>query len=78
MEISTFIWIGAGILLVALLFALTKWWIIIYNKFIYWRTRTDRKVADIDVVMQQRIDMLPALAQVVKKYDIHEIGRAHV
>ena len=72
MEISTFIWVGVGILLVALLFALTKGWIIIYNKFIYWRTRTDRKVADIDVVMQQRIDMLPALAQVVKKYDIHE------
>jgi len=34
--------------------------------------RADRKFADIDVVMQQRIDMLPALAQVVKKYDIHE------
>lgn len=72
MEISTFIWIGAGILGAIILFALTKGWIVIYNKFVYWRTRTDRKFADIDVVMQQRIDMLPALAQVVKKYDIHE------
>ena len=72
MGISIFIWIGAGILLAIILFALTKGWIIIYNKFIYWRTRTDRKFADIDVVMQQRIDLLPALAQVVKKYDIHE------
>ena len=62
---------------------------IVYNKFIYWRTRAERKFADIDVIMQQRIDMLIALAQVVKKYDIHEyktfkdvieakIGRAHV
>lgn len=72
MEISIFIWIGAGILLVIGLFGLTKSWIAIYNKFIYWKTRTDRKFADIDVVMQQRIDLLPTLAQVVKKYDIHE------
>jgi len=72
METSTLIWIGAGILGAIILFALTKGWIVIYNKFVYWRTRTDRKFADIDVVMQQRIDMLPALAQVVKKYDIHE------
>jgi len=72
MGISTLIWIGAGILLVVILSILVKAWITIYNKFIYWRTRTDRKFADIDVVMQQRIDMLSALAQVVKKYDIHE------
>ncbi|MBU4069407.1 MAG: LemA family protein [Nanoarchaeota archaeon] len=72
MEILTFILIGAGILVAIILFTLTKEWIVIYNKFVYWRTRTDRKFADIDVVMQQRIDMLPALAQIVKKYDIHE------
>jgi LemA protein len=72
METSTFIWIGAGILGAIILFALIKGWIVIYNKFVYWRTRANRKFADIDVVMQQRIDMLPALAQVVKKYDIHE------
>ncbi len=72
MELLTIILIGASIFLVILLFLLTKWWIVIYNKFVYWRTRVDRKFADIDVMMQQRIDMLPALAQVVKKYDVHE------
>ena len=47
-------------------------WIKIYNKFIYWRTRADRSFNDIDIIMQQRIDMLPSLAQVAKKYSIHE------
>lgn len=72
METSTMIWIGASIFVAVILFFLTNGWIVIYNKFVYWRTRADRKFADIDVVMQQRIDMLPALAQVIKKYDIHE------
>lgn len=72
MEISTIIWIGAGTLAAIGLFSLTKGWITIYNKFVYWRTRAERKFADIDVIMQRRIDMLPALAQVAKKYSIHE------
>lgn len=72
METSTIIRIGAGIFGAIILIVLIKAWITVYNKFIYWRTRAERKFADIDVVMQQRIDMLSALAQVVKKYDIHE------
>ena len=72
MEISTILWVGGIAIGAVALFFLSKGWITIYNKFVYWRTRADRKFADIDVVMQQRIDMLPALAQVVKKYDIHE------
>jgi len=72
MDISAIIWIGISVVIAVVLFLLIKGWVVIYNKFIYWRTRADRKFADIDVVMQQRIDMLPALAQVVKKYDIHE------
>ena len=72
METATIIWIVLLVFVVIILFVLTKSWVTIYNKFVYWRTRTERKFADIDVVMQQRIDMLSALAQVVKKYDIHE------
>jgi LemA protein len=72
MELSTIIWIGALILAAIILILLTKGWISIYNKFVYWRTKAERKFADIDVIMQQRIDMLPALAQVAKKYSIHE------
>ena len=72
MDISTIIWIGISAVIAVVLFLLIKGWAVIYNKFVYWRTRADRKFADIDVVMQQKIDMLPALAQAVKKYDIHE------
>lgn len=47
-------------------------WIIIYNKFQYWKNKAEKRFAGIDVIMQQRLDMLPALAQAIKKYDIHE------
>lgn len=72
METTTLIWTGAWAVIAIAVYLLTKGWIVIYNKFVYWRTRAERKFADIDVIMQQRIDLLPALAQVVKKYDIHE------
>ena len=72
MEIITIITYVGLLILAIILFSLTKGWINIYNKFQYWINRAKRKFADIDVLMQQRIDMLPALAQVVKKYDIHE------
>jgi len=66
------IWLGVGVVGAIALFLLSKGWITIYNKFVYWRTRAERKFADIDVIMQRRIDMLPALTQVAKKYSIHE------
>jgi len=69
---STIILIGAGIVGAGILYLLARWWISIYNKFIYWRNNLDEKFAGIDVIMQRRIDMLPALAQVAKKYSIHE------
>lgn len=61
-----------GILVLVTMFIIIKKWIEIYNKFIYWKTRLDRKFADIDIIMQRRADMLVALAQVAKKYSIHE------
>lgn len=72
MAISTIIWIGAGALVAVGLFSLAKGWITIYNKFIYWRNKVEGKFANIDVILQQRMDMLNALAQVAKKYSIHE------
>lgn len=56
----------------AVLIYLAYNWVVIYNKFIYWKNKLDEKFAGIDVIMQRRIDMLPALAQVAKKYSIHE------
>lgn len=72
METSTIIIIGASVVGVGALALLTKGYVTIYNKFIYWRNKVDEKFAGIDVVMQRRIDMLPSLAQVAKKYSIHE------
>lgn len=72
MEISTFIWIGTGIFVAIVLLILTKGWIKIYNKFVYWKNKVEGKFANIDIIMQQRNDMLSALAQVAKKYSIHE------
>jgi len=72
METNTLIWIGVGVVSAGALLLLTKGWITVYNKFIYWRNKLDEKFAGIDVIMQRRMDMLPALAQVAKKYSIHE------
>ncbi len=72
MEISTIVWIGAAVVGVGALYLFGKGWTTIYNKFVYWKTKSERAFADIDVIMQRRIDMLPALAQVAKKYSIHE------
>jgi LemA protein len=55
-----------------LLIVSARYWITIYNKFQYWINRAERKFADIDVVLQERLDKIQALAQIVKKYDIHE------
>ena len=54
------------------LVVIARSWIIIYNKFQYWKNKAEKRFAGIDVIMQQRLDMLPALAQAIKKYDIHE------
>lgn len=72
METNTLILIGASVIGAGALLLLTKGWITVYNKFIYWRNKLDEKFAGIDVIMQRRMDMLPALAQVAKKYSIHE------
>ena len=76
MEMSTiliYVGIAIGIAIgIIAIYRVIKYWIDIYNKFQYWITRAERKFADIDVVMQERIDKLYAIAQIVKKYDIHE------
>jgi LemA protein len=60
-----------GVILI-LSILVVRYWISSYNKFQYWINRAERKFADIDVVLQERLDKIQALAQIVKKYDIHE------
>jgi len=54
-----------GIILI-LLILIVRYWITVYNKFQYWINRAERKFADIDVILQERIDKIQALAQIVK------------
>lgn len=72
MATATIIWIVVGVIIAITLALLVRGWISVYNKFQYWITRAQRKFADVDVVMQERLDNIHALAQIAKKYDIHE------
>lgn len=60
-------------LIVALIF-LARWWIQAYNDFQKRYTQAERQFADVDVVIQQRLDNIYALAQTVNKYNTHEYG----
>jgi len=72
MATSVIIWLIVGTILAVALGFSVRVWISIYNKFQYWINRVKRKFADVDVIMQERLDNIHALAQIAKKYDIHE------
>ena len=72
MATSVIIGLIVGTILVVALGFSVRAWISIYNKFQYWINRAKRKFADVDVIMQERLDNIHALAQIAKKYDIHE------
>lgn len=72
MTAATIIWLVIGLLIVIALGVSARGWVSVYNKFQYWITRAQRKFADVDVIMQERLDNIHALAQIAKKYDIHE------
>jgi len=72
MAMATIIWLVVGFIIIIVLGISVKGWMSIYNKFQYWVTRAQRKFADVDIVMQERLDNIHALAQIAKKYDIHE------
>ncbi len=72
MTTAAIIWLIVGVIIVVVLGFSVSAWISIYNKFQYWINRAKRKFADVDVVMQERLDNIHALAQIAKKYDIHE------
>ena len=59
------------VIVIIILYVIKKW-IRTYNSFQYWYERVKEAFSDIEVVMQERIDKIHALAQIVKKYDIHE------
>ncbi len=48
--------------------------IVIYNRFVMLRNRTDEAWADIDVQLKRRYDLIPNLVSTVKGYAAHEQG----
>ncbi len=64
---TTFWFITIGILA-----ALILWLIVLYNRFITFRARTDEAWSDIDVQLKRRYDLIPNLIETVKGYAKHE------
>jgi LemA protein len=61
------VWILLGIAAVAVL-----WLILLYNRFVTLRTRVREALADIDVQLRRRYDLIPNLVETVKGYAKHE------
>ena len=72
METASIIWIVIGAVATILLIYGIRKWVWFYNAFVFYFNEAEKRFANIDVLMQQRIDMISGLAQSIKKYDIHE------
>ncbi|MCB9806275.1 LemA family protein [Candidatus Nomurabacteria bacterium] len=59
-------------ILIIIIAVLVLWFIIIYNKFIRLRTRSEEAWSDIDVQLKRRYDLIPNLVETVKGYAQHE------
>ena len=59
------------VILVFLIYIVLKW-IKIYNKFQELKTEVENQYANLKIIIQQRIVMMPELAKVAKKYSEHE------
>ena len=57
-----------------LLLLVVAWYVVTYNRLIRMKNECDRAWANIDVLLQQRYDMLPNLVNTVKGYAEHEKG----
>ena len=59
----------AGIVLLVLVLL---WYVMTYNRLIKMRVEVDRSWSNIDVLLQQRYEMIPNLVEMVKGYAAHE------
>ena len=60
------------IVLIAILAVLILWFIVSYNHFVRLVNRAKEALADIDVQMKRRYDLIPNLVNTVKGYATHE------
>ena len=59
----------AGIVLIVLVLL---WYVMTYNRLVKMRVEVDRSWSNIDVLLQQRYEMIPNLVEMVKGYAAHE------
>lgn len=64
-------WVLVILFLFAVVFLIYKW-ITIYNDFMFLFNKASQKLNDVNVVFQQRLDNINALASLVQKYSLHE------
>ena len=62
----------AGIIIIAVVLVVVLWVISIYNGLVKMRNNRENAVADIDVQLKQRHDLIPQLVASVKGYAAHE------
>ena len=60
-----YVWIAIGL-------ALIVWLVIIYNKLVSYKTQYENGFAQIDVQLKRRLDLIPNLIEVARKYMQHE------
>jgi LemA protein len=63
-----------GYIILAILFLLIVYIIILYNNIITKRNETSNAFGSIDAMLKKRYDLIPNLVETVKQYMIHEAG----
>ncbi len=61
-------------IIIAIVAILIIWVVSAYNRFITFKNRADEALADIDVQLKRRYDLVPNLVNTVKGYAAHESG----
>jgi len=61
-------------IIIALIVIILIWAIADYNRFITFKNRAEEALADIDVQLKRRYDLIPNLVNTVKGYAAHESG----
>ena len=61
-------------IVLGIIIALVLYFIVKYNGFVTLKTRTSEALADIDVQLKRRYDLIPNLVNTVKGYAAHESG----
>ncbi|HWQ59607.1 MAG TPA: LemA family protein [Candidatus Fimivivens sp.] len=62
------------IFILILIVAVLLWGVVVYNRLVVLKNRTDESWSDIDVQLKRRYDLIPNLVNTVKGYAAHESG----